>query len=371
MERIKAIVKKIGVTKAQAIILAICLAFTVLFHLTKTQQAFMDFVTNWLILPLQTVLRTVCSVVPFSVSELTIAAGVAAIFVWLITGIRAVIKRKGLRLKTVVTRLTALLCAVLIGTTAFDWMWGAFYYRSSMQKQTGFYAEPITAKDLLAVTQYFAEKAGETADKPKRSENGDLKMSPYEIAMLSPGVYDGIEEEFPLFQKPRTTPKVLVLSEGLSYLDTTGFFFPYLGESNINGHSPRTSMPATAVHELAHQMGIASEQEANFAAVLACTSSDIPEFAYSGWQMGLVYLLNASYRADREGWREIAASLSDTVRADLTRINEYWAKYETPVSEVANNLNSGRQENYGQNLETQSYGAVVDLLVKYYIGECE
>ena len=371
MKKITAFFKKIGITKAQAIILAICLLLTVLFHLTKTQQPFIDFVTEWLILPLQTVFRTVCSVIPLSVSEVTIVAAVVAIFIWLFTSIRAVVKRRGARLKTIVTRITALICAVLIGTTAFDWMWGAFYYRSSMQEQTDFYAEPIAAEDLLAVTRYFAQKANETADRAERGEGGDLAMSAYEIAALSPSVYDALEEAFALFQKPRTAPKVLLLSEGLSYLDTTGFFFPYLGESNINGHSPKTAIPATAVHELAHQMGIASEQEANFAAVLACTASDIPEFAYSGWQNGLIYLLNASYRADREGWREIAASLSDTVRADLTRINEYWSQYETPVSEVASSINSGRQENYGQNLETQSYGAVVDLLVKYYIEACE
>lgn len=371
MKRIKEVLKKIGITKAQGIILVLCLLLTVLFHVMKTVQPFIDFVTEWLILPLQTVLRTVCSAVPVSVSELMIVSAVIAIFVWLISGIRAVIKRKGIRLRTAVTRITALLCAVLIGTAAFDWMWGAFYYRSSMQKQTGIYAEPIAAEDLLAVTRYFAEKANETADAPVRGENGDLLMPPQEIASLSPGVYDALEADFALFAKPRTAPKVLILSEGLSYLDTTGFFFPYLGESNINGHSPKTAIPATAVHELAHQMGIASEQEANFAAVLACTSSDIPEFAYSGWQLGLIYLLNASCRADREGWREINALLSETVRADLVRINKYWAKYETPVSEVANSLNSGRQENYGQDLETQSYGAVVDLLVKYYKEECK
>lgn len=366
MKRIVSFFKRIGITKAQAIILAICIALTVLFHLTKTKRPFIDFVTEWLILPLQTLLRTVCSLLPFSVSELTIAAAIIALFVWLIGSIRAVIRRKGMRLKTCVTRITALLCAILIGTTAFDWMWGAFYYRTSLQKQTGIIAEPIAAEDLVAVTRYFAQQANRTADLPKRGENGDLLLTPQEIAAQSLAVYDALEAEFPLFAKPRTAPKVLLFSEGLSWLDTTGFFFPYLGESNINGHSPKTAIPATSVHELAHQMGIASEQEANFAAILACTRSDAAEFAYSGWQLGLIYLLNATYRADKESWSQISAMLSDTVRADFVQINTYWKQYETPVSDVANSINSGRQENYGQDLETQSYGAVVDLLVKYY-----
>ena len=63
---------------------------------------------------------------------------------------------------------------------------------------------------------------------------------------------------------------------------------------------------------------------------------------------------------------EVQAELSDTVRKDFVRINAYWAQYDTPVGDAADRINSGRQENYGQDLKTQSYGAVVDLLVAYY-----
>lgn len=366
MKKIRSFFKRLGLCRVQIVILAVCLSLTILFHLTKRCKGFINTVTDWLISPLQWLLRQICSLFAFSVAELVIVLLIAAILVFLVQSVVQIVRRKGARLRTAFTRGVTLLCAILIGTTGFDWMWGSFYYRSSLQEQTGITAKEVSVDDLYQVTSYFVRQANETAEQIPRDEDGDLLMKPQAIAQLSVSVYDGLEETYPVFAKARTAPKVLVLSEGLSYLDCTGFYFPYLGESNLNGHSPRTVMPSTAAHELAHQMGIASEQEANFAAILSCTQSEYPAFVYSGWQLGSIYLLNALARADRTLWEEVQAELSDTVRQDFVRINAYWTQYDTPVGDTADRINSDRQENYGQDLKTQSYGAVVDLLVVYY-----
>ena len=47
---------------------------------------------------------------------------------------------------------------------------------------------------------------------------------------------------------------------------------------------------ATVAHELAHQRGIASEQECNFLGVLASTTSGNPAYVYAGWLSGYIYL---------------------------------------------------------------------------------
>ncbi len=366
MQRIRAGAKRIGLCRFQIIILTICLFLTLLFHLTKHCTVWIDWVTTWIIIPIQTVLRNICALFSFSVSELAILAAATALLAFLVQSLLYVIQQKGYRLRALSTRCITLLCAVFIGTSSFDWLWGSFYYRSSLQEQTGIYAEEVSVPDLYDVTVYFIEHANETAGQISRSDTGDLSMTPQSIAALSVSVYDELESAFPIFRKNRTAPKVVVFSEGLSYIDCTGFYFPYLGESNLNGHSPRIAMPATAAHELAHQMGIASEQEANFSAVLACTQSSYPAFAYSGWQLGMSYLLNALYRADPGQWETAFSMLSETVRQDLSRINTYWAAYDTPLADTADRINNSRQENYGQDLATQSYGAVVDLLVAYF-----
>ena len=70
------------------------------------------------------------------------------------------------------------------------------------------------------------------------------------------------------------------------------------GESNVNIDSPACLLPSTVTHELAHQRGIASEQECNFLAVAAATSAEDPAYRYSGYLMGYIHLSNALYRAD-------------------------------------------------------------------------
>jgi hypothetical protein len=52
--------------------------------------------------------------------------------------------------------------------------------------------------------------------------------------------------------------------------------------------------------------------------------------------------------------------------ADIIANNEYWAQFETPVSEISDKVYDEFLKGYGQELGVQSYGAVVDLLLAYF-----
>lgn len=82
----------------------------------------------------------------------------------------------------------------------------------------------------------------------------------------------------------------------MSYLDFSGFYFPFTGEANLNDESPACYLPANICHELAHQQGIATEQECNFVGILAAITAESPAYQYSGYLMGYVHLANALYR---------------------------------------------------------------------------
>lgn len=57
----------------------------------------------------------------------------------------------------------------------------------------------------------------------------------------------------------------------------------------MNDDSPACLLPATIAHEMAHQRGIASEDECNFLAVLTCATSGNAVYEYSGYLMGFVH----------------------------------------------------------------------------------
>ena len=117
---------------------------------------------------------------------------------------------------------------------------------------------------------------------------------------------------------------------------------------------------------MAHQRGIASEQECNFIAIAASTTADSAAYRYSGWLMGFTYLSNALYRADPEAWQSVRVLLPDTVVADLRDNSAYWTAFEGPVNDAAQKVYDSFLKSSGDPRGTQSYGTVVDMLMAYY-----
>ena len=156
-----------------------------------------------------------------------------------------------------------------------------------------------------------------------------------------------------------------------SILGFTGVYFPFTGEANVNVDAPACLVPATIAHEMAHQRGIASEQECNFLAVLTCEMSGNAVYEYSGWLMGFIHLSNALYSVDPEGWAQLHGQLNDEVQADLRDNNAYWAQFESPAANVSQDAYDQFLKSYGESSGIQSYGEVVDLLVVYYGGASE
>ena len=160
--------------------------------------------------------------------------------------------------------------------------------------------------------------------------------------------------------------KGLICSRVMSLIDFTGFFFPFTAEANVNTDAPSCMLPATVAHELAHQRGVAKEQEANFVAVLACLDYGDPEYVYSAALLAYTHLSNALFGADRAAWEEIYAGLDEAVKRDFAADRLYWKQFETPVREASNAVYEGFLQSYDQELGLRSYGACVDLLVNYY-----
>ena len=161
-------------------------------------------------------------------------------------------------------------------------------------------------------------------------------------------------------------PKKMFFSRLFSAMNFTGFYSPYTGESNLNVDSPACLLPANIAHELAHQRGIASEQECNFLAVAAATSSDSPVYRYSGYLMGYIHLSNALYKADPERWAQRRAALPESVLADLRFHSDYWSQFRGLTASVSRSIYDSALKSYGQTDGIQSYGTVVDLLTAYY-----
>lgn len=248
----------------------------------------------------------------------------------------------------------------------FCLLWGVNYWTDGFQDKSSIYAQPVALEDLRAVTEYFADRVSETAGDVEREEHGLFAVPREEILENSVHAYDGLTEAFPFLAFDDPGVKPMAFSRLMSALDFTGFYSSFTGESNVNVDSPACMLPSTVAHELAHQRGFASEQECNFLAVLASTTSGDPVYEYSGWLMGYIHLGNALYQADPAAWQAIRDSLPDTVLADLASNNAYWASFEGAAADASQKVYDTILKGYGQEDGIRSYGTVVDLLVAYY-----
>ena len=342
-------------------------AFFAVYFPLRTCRGAMNWLCGRVILPLEQALGRLCSVTSVSVAEVLILSGIFAAVFYLAWQVRCLVSRPRKGRRAARMALTVL-CVGLSIYAGFCLLWGVFYGADSFQDKSGLTARGGTVEELTALTERFAREVSAAGDQVQRDENGCFAVPCSEIFAEAMSAYDGVVQKFDCLKKPTVMPKAFVSSRGMSYLDFSGFYFPFTGEANLNDESPAAYLPANICHEMAHQQGIAAEQECNFVAIMAATSADSAAYRYAGYLMGYVHLANALYRVDQAAWQTIRNSLPDTVRADLRQNSAYWAQFDGLVNTAATKVYDGFLKSNGLADGVQNYGTVVDLLLAYYCG---
>ncbi|MBR4579425.1 MAG: DUF3810 domain-containing protein [Oscillospiraceae bacterium] len=347
-----------------AVLLA-ALLWILVYFTTRENTAWMCFLARYLVRPWHRGAGRLFSLLPFSVAEWVEAFWIGLAVAYLVRLWRHYRRREGWNsFYRWVISLLAIVSAIF---GLFSLWWGVLYYTPGFADTEGLEDRPISAQELQAVTEYFARQADELAPQVDRDEEGVFTADLKELFDHSRTLYHGAETIFPSLTGPELRAKPVIFSKVMSVTNTTGFFFPFTAEANINVDCPMALLPATIGHELAHQRGVALEDEANFVGILACMEDGDPTFAYSGALMAYVYLGNALHDTDYDAWQEIALSLDESVQHDLAVHNAYWDKYDTKAREVSDQVYEVFLETYGDDRGMQSYDACVDLLVSYYL----
>lgn len=248
-------------------------------------------------------------------------------------------------------------------------LWGINNYRYPLSDLTKFEPIPSTTEDLEKVCVYLVSKTNDIRSRISENNNG-ISYIPegykyvFENSELA---FDYASDLYTFIPKNAySKPKAMLGSEIMCHLNYTGIYNPFTNEANINVNQPDFKIPFTVCHEIAHQIGYSKENEANFISFLTCINSNDIYFEYSGYLSALVYCTNALYRADKDKYKEIRVTFSESVNRDLKYLSDFWSQYKGKTAEVANKSNDRFLKSTNQPQGVKSYGLVVDLLIAYY-----
>jgi hypothetical protein len=303
---------------------------------------------------------------PFSVGEAVVAAGAIALAAWIVSVVRRLRARRGARRRLLLAAAARLLAAGGVGYLVFLLVWGLNYHRQPLAVLAGLGpgAAAVPLEELEGLCGELVAAANDARAGVGEDERGVGRLEGGISGALGRALAasGGAASAYPVVRSAFAAPKPVLLSTGMAYLGITGIYFPFTAEANVNVVVPASQVPFTAAHELAHQSGIAPEDEANFVAYVACVRHPDADFRYSGAFNAALYALQALAGVDpARAARQ--AQWSPAVRRDLDALRAWNERYRGPAETAARAVNNAYLKTQGVDDGVRSYGRMVDLLV--------
>ena len=310
--------------------------------------------------------KAIAELFPFSLAE---AALYAAVILILLTLVISVIRcfKEG-RARPLLRQISAVLIAASLALICYVSLGGFNYSALTFAERENITLKGSTVQELQELCLYLSEKAAENRNQLHQDENGTVTCdaSVFDICKSAQAGYDLLRTRYPEFSGFYVTPKPAVASEVMCYLQISGIYPYIVPEAIVNYKTPLCQLPHTVCHEMAHQRGIAREDEANYISYLACILNPDPLFRYSGYMEALSYSLNALYAASSAAYRQIRPMIHEGVLRDIGAASAFWRSFEQKnetVAKVSSTVNNTYLQ--AQNIPDgeRSYGRMVDLLL--------
>lgn len=334
--------------------------------ISKSNKALADAINDGSGPVIRLALAKMTSFLPFSFAEslLLCSPFLLIIFVLLMT-------RAGKRSLCSLIRFTSGTLAVIsLVYSLFVFGYGTGYYGKTIDEKLEMERKNVSAEELYDTAKLLLAGAEKELDYVFYPE-GTYSSMTFSYAEMNEKLNDAwakVSEEYPCFQSFRSDTKPVALSGIWTYTHTSGLYSFFTGEANVNVNYPDFIIISSAAHEMAHQRGVAREDEANFAAFLVCISSDDPYVRYSGYLDAFREVRDQLYSADKELYKKLVSEMSKETRGEAVAFSKFFDKYrENVAATVSNKVNDTYITSHGQEAGIKSYGLVADLLCAYML----
>ena len=320
-----------------------------------------QFYSNGLYIYVSKLLRLIFGWLPISIGD------ILYLFIGLtiLKGIYIAIKTKKIHFKATFFKIGATISILFF---LFHFNWGFNYFREPLSKSLNFEKTTYNANDLVDFTTKLILKTNKvhfsiTSNDTVVVENN---MTKKQLRELSPSAYKQLAIKYPQFKFETASIKHSLFSIPLTYMGFAGYLNPITNEAQVNSLIPKNNYPATVCHEIAHQVGIASESEANFVGYLASINSKDAYFNYAGYLTALRYCLYEIYKMDPNQFKIIKSTINIGILKDMKNNQEFWESYQNWSEKYFKSFYDLFLKANKQKSGIREYNKMVALLINYY-----
>jgi hypothetical protein len=246
----------------------------------------------------------------------------------------------------------------------FYLFWGLNYNRLGIAHQLQLDQQAYSTDELLSLNQYLVHQLDSVATLVKDTGHQQYNNLDH-VWQEAKESYALSESAFPFLKHGQHATKSSVYSLITSYLGVSGYYNPFSGEAQLNNRIPNFLRPAVACHEMAHQLGYASESEANFIAYLTCKNNPNTSVQYSIYFELMQYaLFDLAYR-DTTLAKGIYEQAPKRFKTDRKLVRAFFKRYQNPVEPIISWVYDKYLKVNDQPSGKQSYNEVVGWLIAY------
>jgi hypothetical protein len=213
--------------------------------------------------PLQALRCFIFRSFPFSVGDVLYLCALLYLLYRIIRWIRRPHTKAG-RCQSIFRSLQAVLVLYLVLLLA----WGLNYERPKLARQLALDTRSVPPSELFLFDSFLVYRLNTL-----QSQYAALPF--HDINTIAAQSYQAQNTAMKVFAKPT------LLGSTLAYFGIEGYFNPFTGEAQVDKGNPAFMQPFVVAHEMAHQTGIAAEDDANLLAYIRCMESGNKVFEYS------------------------------------------------------------------------------------------
>ena len=325
-------------------------------------EAVEDYYSTFLYPIVSKIQRLISSIFPFAIGDFLYAL----LIIYILKNIIIFIRRKQKTKKDYLSFGLKSFNFVLIIYISFKVLWGLNYSRPRINEQLTISDKPYSKEQLLRLNTFFLQKLdtlGKTINKAA------FNLTTKELEDIASVAYQQLAEKQPFFHYKYSLVKPVISSWLVSKTGIEGYYNPLSGEANINQRLPNFVLPFVTCHEIAHQIGVAKEDEANLVGYLASINSEDLNFQYSGYYNMLRYVLFEIRMKYPEDYNAIIEKIPQSILDNFKIEREFWAKYNGAMSVYMGKTFDKILKLNNQHKGIKSYQDIVLWLVNYHAKE--